>query len=91
MKLETEYLGMSKLFKYAIKSYFKNITVWNALKHSSTHRAASHSPSFCCFCNTLHTSLLAWPFFPSAIFFLENAFQQVAAHFSLYNDGLEIS
>jgi len=23
MKLETEYLGMSKLFKYAIKSYLK--------------------------------------------------------------------
>jgi hypothetical protein len=26
MKLETEYLGMSKLFKYAIKSYPKNLT-----------------------------------------------------------------
>jgi len=27
MKLETEYLGMSKLFKYAIISYFKNVTL----------------------------------------------------------------
>ena len=27
MKLETEYLGMSKVFKYAIKSYLKNLTV----------------------------------------------------------------
>ena len=26
MKLETEYLGMSKPFKYAIKSYLKNLT-----------------------------------------------------------------
>jgi len=26
MKLETEYLGMSKLFKHAIKSYLKNLT-----------------------------------------------------------------
>jgi hypothetical protein len=26
MKLEIEYLGMSKLFEYAIKSYLKNIT-----------------------------------------------------------------
>ena len=27
MELETEYLGMSKLFKYAIKSYLK-ILAW---------------------------------------------------------------
>jgi len=27
MKLETEYLGMSKLFEYAIKSYLKNLTL----------------------------------------------------------------
>ena len=37
MNLETEYLGMSKLFKYAIKSYFKNVTLcampWNFLQH----------------------------------------------------------
>ena len=26
MKLETEYSGMSKLFKYVIKSYLKNLT-----------------------------------------------------------------
>ena len=26
MKLETEYLGMSKLFKYAIESYLKYLT-----------------------------------------------------------------
>jgi hypothetical protein len=26
MKLETKYLGMSKLFKYAIKPYLKNLT-----------------------------------------------------------------
>jgi len=26
MKLETEYLGMSKRFKYATKSYFENVT-----------------------------------------------------------------
>ena len=25
MKLETKYLGMSKLFKYPIKSYLKNL------------------------------------------------------------------
>ena len=30
MKLETEYLGMSKLFKYAIKSYLKNLT-WRGM------------------------------------------------------------
>ena len=60
MKLETEYLGMSKLFKYAIKSYFKNVAVCLA-------------------------------FFLSVVFFLENAFQQVAALFCLYNNGLEIS
>jgi len=27
MKLETEYLGMSKFFEYAIKSYLKNVTL----------------------------------------------------------------
>jgi hypothetical protein len=26
MKLETEYLGMPKLFKYATKSYLRNLT-----------------------------------------------------------------
>jgi len=71
--------------------------VWNALKHSSTHRAASHSGhqntvSFLLLlCNTLHTSLLAWPFFLLVVFFLENVFQEVAAHFYLWNDGREIS
>ena len=49
------------------------------------------SPSFYCFYNTLHTSLLACPFFLSAVFFLENVFHQVTAHFCLWNDGLEIS
>ena len=76
---------MSKLFKYAIKSYFKNITLcgmpWNILQHIGQLHIL---PSFCCFCNTLHTSLLAWPFFLSVVFFLENAFQQVAALFCLY-------
>jgi hypothetical protein len=30
-------------------------------------------------------------FFLSVVFFLENVFQQVVAHFYLQNDGLEIS
>jgi hypothetical protein len=37
MKLETENLGMSKFFKYAIKSYLKNLNCcgmpWNFLQH----------------------------------------------------------
>ena len=37
MKLGTEYLGMSKLLKHAIKSYLKNLTwcgtPWNFLQH----------------------------------------------------------
>jgi hypothetical protein len=33
--------------------------------------------------------MLAWPFFLSVVFFLENVFQEVAAHFCLWNDGLE--
>jgi len=91
MELETEYLGMSKVFKYAMKSYFKNVTLcgmpWNLLQHiGQLHIRGTKtlSPSFCCFCNTLHTSLLAWPFFLSVVFFLENAFQKVAALFCLY-------
>ena len=70
MKLETEYLGMCKLFKYAIKSYLKNLTwhgiPWNLLQHIGQLHIQGNktlSPSFCCFYNTLHTSLLAWPFF----------------------------
>jgi len=27
IKIETEYLGMSKLFEYPIKSYLKNLTL----------------------------------------------------------------
>jgi hypothetical protein len=30
MKLETEYFGMPKLFKYAIKSYLKNLA-WSGM------------------------------------------------------------
>ena len=70
MKLETEYLGMSKPFKYAKKSYLKNLTwcgmSWNILQHiGQLHIRGTKtlSPSFYCFYNTLHTSLLAWPFF----------------------------
>ena len=98
MKLGTKYLGMSKLFKYPIKSYRKNLT-WcempcNILQHiGPLHIRGTRtlSPSFYCFCNTLHTSLLAWPFFLSVVFFLENVIQEVAAHFCLWNDGLKIS
>jgi len=98
MKLETKYLGMSKLFEYPIKSYIKNLT-WcemslNILQHirlPHIRGTKTPSPSFYCFCNTLHTSLLAWPFFLLVVFFLENVFQDVATHFCLWNDGLEIS
>jgi len=69
MKRETEYLGMSKLFEYAIKSYLKNLILcgipWNILQHiAQLHIRGTKilSPSFYCFCNTLNTSLLAWPF-----------------------------
>ena len=70
MKLETKYLGMSKLFEYLIKSYLKNLTwcemPWNIRQHIGLLHilgTKTLSPSFYCFCNTLHTSLLAWPFF----------------------------
>ena len=70
MKLETEYLGVSKPFKYATKSYLKNLTwcgmSWNFLQHIGQLHIRSTktlSPPFYCFYNTLHTSLLAWPFF----------------------------
>ena len=61
---------MSKLFEYAIKSYLKNVTLcgmpWKHLQHiGQLHiwgtKTLSHS--FYCFCNTLHTSSLAWLFF----------------------------
>ena len=70
MKLETKYLGMSTLFEYLIKSYLKNLTwcemPWNFRQHLGLlHILGTKTlfPSFYCFCNTLHTSLLAWPFF----------------------------
>jgi len=82
MKLQTEYLGMSKLFKYGIKSYLKNITwcgmPWNILQHTGQlhiQGTKTLSPSFSCFCYTLHTSLMAWPFFLLVVFFLGNVFQ----------------
>ena len=84
MKLVTKYLGMSNLFKYPIKSYLKNLTwcemPWNFLQHIGLlhiRGTKTLSPSFYCFCNTLHTYLLAWPFFLSVVFFVENAFQEV--------------
>ena len=70
MKLETKYLGMSKLFKYPIQSYLKNFTwcemPWNFLQHIGLlhiRGTKTLSPFFYCFYNTLHTSLMAWPFF----------------------------
>ena len=70
MKLKTKYLGMSKLFEYPIKSYLTNLTwcemPWNILQHIGLlhiRGTKTLSPSFCCFCSTIHTSLLAWPFF----------------------------
>ena len=69
MKLGTKYLGMSKLFKYPIKSYLKNLSwcemPWNILQHIGLihiRGIKTLSPSFYCFCSTLHTSLLTWPF-----------------------------
>ena len=70
MKLETEYLGMSKPFKYPIKSYLNNLTWCGMPLNILQHKGQLHirgtktlSPSFYCFYNTLHTSLLASPFF----------------------------
>ena len=60
MKLETEYLGMSKLFKYAIKSYFKNITLCgmprNILQHVRQLHILLPSVAF-----VTHYTPLCWP------------------------------
>ena len=80
------------------KIVLKNLTwcvmPWNILQHiGQLHIQGTKtlSPSFCCFYNTLHTSLLTCPFFLSVVFFQENVFHQVVTHFCLWNDGLEIS
>ena len=98
MKLETKYLGMSKLSKHPIQSYLENLTwcemPWNFLHHIGLLHircTKTLSPFFYCFYNTLHTSFMAWPFILSVVFFLENVFLEVAAHFCLWKDGLEIS
>src|SRR5215467_11190336 len=89
---------MSKLCEYAIKSYLTNLTCVEChetffnTKGSFTFGAPKHGllPSVVF---VTHYTPLCWPgfFFLSVVFFLENVFQQVAAHFCLRNDGLEIS
>jgi len=67
---------------------------WNILQHiGQLHIRGTKtlSPSFYFFYNSLRTSLLACPFVLSVVFYLENVFHQVMAHFCLWYDGLEIS
>jgi len=89
MKLETEYLRMTKLFKYAIKSYLKNLTwcgmPWNILQHTGQlhiRGTKTVSPSFYYFYNTLHTSLLAWPV-PKLSFLLKCIKLQIDSNWSI--------
>jgi hypothetical protein len=78
-----------KLFEYGIKSYLKIEFGVECLETffntGQLHIRGTKTlfPSFYCFYNTLNTSLLAWPFSMLVVFFQENVFQQVAAHFCL--------
>ena len=69
MKLVPKNSRTSNLFKYAIKSYVKNLAwcemSWNSPQHKvqpDNQGTKTLSPSFCCVCSTPHTFLLAWPF-----------------------------
>lgn len=75
MKLEVKYLRTSKLFEYAIKSYFRDLAwcgmSWNNVQHKvqcDSQEIKTLSPSIHWFYNTMHISLLAWPFLYGGIF-----------------------
>ena len=75
MKHEARHLRTSKLFEYAIKSYIRDLACcgmsWNNVQHKvqcDIEDTKTLSPSIHCFCNTMHISLLAWPFFYGGIF-----------------------
>ena len=66
MKLETKYLGMSKLFKYPIRSYLKNLTwcemPWNILQHIGLLHI--RAPKHCLLPSIVfitHYTPLCWP------------------------------
>lgn len=87
MKPAAKYSRTSKLFEFATMSYLRNGAwcgmSWNGPRHKSNLiiRAQKDSPSFCCVCNTLHTTLLAWPFPLLVLFLRENVFQGVGLIF----------
>jgi hypothetical protein len=96
MKHETKYLITSKLFEYAIKSYFKDLA-WGGMSCNNVqHKVQCDSQDT----KTLSPSIvfitqstsLCWPGLFSVVgFFWGNAFQEVTAHFCEWNDGVALS